>query len=497
MSDQHISLRARNCLPLEPGVILLALPFMLVGATLFLNGARGDLWLDEIWSLNLIEPVQSFGDIIWSINHDNNHVLNSMYLYLVGADSSPIALRGLSIVFGVISIAVAGLVLVGSSGIGAMIGMTFFAVSYPVVHYASEARGYSGVILFSLLSLLFLQREFEQPSALRRQAFSVCLALGVLCHLSMLFAATAFGLWTLWVLWRTEVGWRTWLFRSFVTLLPAVCWTSAAALSVGYNALRYGIVEGVRSDPLKFTIGGINPFSYDGFVDAYGTLIRLLAGVPADVPPWLCLIAAATLMAVVAFLWRERPDPKFSLYVISTIVLPVVVLAANPVNSNLPRYFLFSGVMFLLFMADLAGFAWQKKGAVRTVAAVAVFATVTGNAISLSHFFTDRRGHYSQVVAEMGKTGRVLYSSDQDFRTPTVVDYFAKRLGIQAMYLQWSNRCTVRPDWIIVENPNNPLLAYRQATLRPAQCAITFERVGSFPFWGLSGRAWVLFRRIN
>jgi hypothetical protein len=497
MSDQHSLPRAGDFLPLKPGMILPALPFMLAGAALFVNGARGDLWLDEIWSLNLIEPVTSFGDILWGINHDNNHVLNSMYLYLIGTDASPIALRGLSVVFGVISIAVAGLVLLRNGAIPAMVGMALFAVSYPVVHYASEARGYAGVIVFSLLSLLFLQREFQQPSAANRQALGVWLALGVLCHLSMLFAATAFGLWTLWVQWQAAAGWRAWLYRSSVTLIPAVCWTSAAAITVGYSALRHGIVEGVRSDPLKFTIGGINPFSYDSFIEAYGNLIRLLAGVPAGVPPWLCLGAAAALMAIAAFLWRDRSDPKFSLYVISTIVLPAVALAANPVNSGFPRYFLFSGVMFLLFMADLAGFAWQQKVAARAVAAVAVLATVTGNAVSLSHFFADGRGHYSEVVAEMGKAGRVVYSSDHGFRTPTVVDYFGRRLGIEATYLPWSNRCAARPDWIIVENPNNPLLAYRQATLRPAQCAITFERVGSFPFWGLSGRTWVLFRRTN
>ena len=62
----------------------------------------------------------------------------------------------------------------------------------------------------------------------------------------------------------------------------------------------------------------------------------------------------------------------------------------------MPQYligFLFSGVMFLLFVADLASLAWQKGGPLRVVAAVAGLAIVTGNAISLSHFYTDGRGH--------------------------------------------------------------------------------------------------------
>ena len=43
-----------------------------------LIGARGDLWLDEIWTLLLIAPVRSMGEILLDIGHDNNHHLNSI-----------------------------------------------------------------------------------------------------------------------------------------------------------------------------------------------------------------------------------------------------------------------------------------------------------------------------------------------------------------------------------------------------------------------------------
>ncbi|TIP55024.1 MAG: hypothetical protein E5X68_36155, partial [Mesorhizobium sp.] len=72
----------------------------LAGLALRVLGARGDLWLDEIWSLVQLEPLTSIDQIFWRINHDNNHFLNSIYLYLVGADASPLLQRGLSIALG-------------------------------------------------------------------------------------------------------------------------------------------------------------------------------------------------------------------------------------------------------------------------------------------------------------------------------------------------------------------------------------------------------------
>lgn len=52
---------------------------LLIASALRLVGTRGDLWLDEIWTLVLLKPVTSVGQIIWGINHDNNHYLNSLY----------------------------------------------------------------------------------------------------------------------------------------------------------------------------------------------------------------------------------------------------------------------------------------------------------------------------------------------------------------------------------------------------------------------------------
>ena len=99
----------------------------LAGLVLRVLGARGDLWLDEIWSLALLEPLTSIDQIFWRINHDNNHFLNSIYLYLVGPDASPLLQRGLSIALGVGAIVAAGAAARGRSAIVAT--SLLFAIS--------------------------------------------------------------------------------------------------------------------------------------------------------------------------------------------------------------------------------------------------------------------------------------------------------------------------------------------------------------------------------
>jgi len=59
------------------------LMFLLLGLgfALRLPGMMHDLWLDEIWSITLIRKLSSPLGIFTEIRYDNNHWLNSLYLY--------------------------------------------------------------------------------------------------------------------------------------------------------------------------------------------------------------------------------------------------------------------------------------------------------------------------------------------------------------------------------------------------------------------------------
>src|SRR5258708_6337517 len=69
-----------------------------------------EFWLDEIWSWQLAHSARTFADV-FSIRHDNNHVLNSLWLSFWPATSSFAWLRLHTLLAGLVSIALAALVM--------------------------------------------------------------------------------------------------------------------------------------------------------------------------------------------------------------------------------------------------------------------------------------------------------------------------------------------------------------------------------------------------
>jgi len=58
--------------------------FLFVFSGLIVYCARGDLWFDEIWSIKADESATWVVEIFTRFKHDNNHPLNTLYIYLVG-----------------------------------------------------------------------------------------------------------------------------------------------------------------------------------------------------------------------------------------------------------------------------------------------------------------------------------------------------------------------------------------------------------------------------
>jgi hypothetical protein len=453
-----------------------------IAAVLRLVGTRGDLWLDEIWTLILLEPISWVGQIIWGINNDNNHFLNSIYLFAVGADASPMVQRGFSVVLGTMAVAAAGLASIRNGRAAALIAMMIFAVSYPMVHFGSEARGYAGLVLFSLVALVCLERELDRPDWTNRHGLGLAVGLGLLSHLTMAGPAAVLALWTFWVAWRRTGSLREAEAVTRTIFRPALAWALAIGAAITFGVLRSG-----------FTVGGVDPFDPAGFVDGYGRLIRLLLGVPEQVPAWLCLEGAVATVMLAAFLRRGGANRQDALIVVSVIVLPAAMFAAHLPNLQFPRYYLFAGTMFLIFLADVFGRAWGEGGIRRALAVLALLAIAAGNVVSLRTFYENGRGHYAAAVARMAALGPFVYGSDHDFRTPMLVNFYARRQGVVGQYVKFSDWCRTAPEWLVMEDRKTQ----QREDLVVPECSLRFVRQGLFPAWGLSGWPWALYQRAS
>ena len=117
---------------------------------LIVAAARGDLWLDEIWSLGFALDSSSAADVFCRFKHDNNHVLNTLYLYLVSHADDFMVFRTLSVLSGIASL----WLLTWIAGqerrkTEAMLVLIMAGSSYPLLLYFSEARGYAPAVFMS------------------------------------------------------------------------------------------------------------------------------------------------------------------------------------------------------------------------------------------------------------------------------------------------------------------------------------------------------------
>lgn len=162
---------------------------LVVATALRLYQLNAGLWLDEIvtYVLYVRDP---FGQIVVTYNSENQHFLYSLLAHLsfVLFGESAWALRLPAVLFGVGSLW--ALYLLGqevSSRREAMLATVLLAVSYHHVWFSQNARGYSGLLFWTLLSSWLLVRGLRGASTRTWIWYGVAAALGVYTHMTMLF----------------------------------------------------------------------------------------------------------------------------------------------------------------------------------------------------------------------------------------------------------------------------------------------------------------------
>jgi hypothetical protein len=164
------------------------------------RAAHNDLWLDEIWSLKLARAAPS-AMAIFTLHHDNNNYLNTLYLHWLPEKGNWWGYRFLSIAAGLASMIVAAAVGNLRGRTNAIVLTALVAFSYFTVLYSTEARGYSLLLLDVLLSYLLLDRYLKTSKTSFAVMFSLCAAIGIGTHWSYLNFFLGSALWSLQRLW--------------------------------------------------------------------------------------------------------------------------------------------------------------------------------------------------------------------------------------------------------------------------------------------------------
>ena len=465
---------------------------LLVGTGLRVLAARGPLWLDEIWSLALVAPLQSADQVFWAIPHDNNHLLNSLWLFLVGPDRSPLAERLPAVIFGALSIVAAARLGVRQNRATGVAAALLVAIGYPFVNYGSEARGYAGLLLAVLVGIgafeaAMTARLAEPPRRAERPAWvlAAAMALGTLSHFTMLEAAVIFGMAALFRLLRTGRRWGAAAGDLVAIFGPSLVALLPIAAVVGFGLYRNG----------GLTIGGSVPFTTAHVLAGTGGLVAAILGLPASIgTAWLL---AGTLVMLVAAHRLVRPETR--ILGLATLVLVAAMAVARLPNLEMPRYFLVPGVVLILFLAEIVGAGWQRGGVARLTALILLGACLLGHARQDARLLAVGRGDILATTVLMTREGATSYGSSAEFRAKLMVDSATRANGKRATLVSARDPgafCAGLPRWYIDdESPDaDPPSGL---TVGPDACRTTYDTVAVFPSSSLSGRQWTLLRRAD
>ena len=260
--------------------IVACLAILAVAGAVRVCGAFNELWLDEIWSLNLAGQVATPLEIFTKIHHDNNHYLNTLYLYFLGRGASEFVYRIPSLLAGIATVVAAGLIGRRRGTTDAIFAMLVVGFSYVLILYSSEARGYAAAVFFAFLCFYLLDRYLETRRWPLALMFSLCAVLGLLSHLTFVCFYSSALVWSGYRLMKSRLGPS----RTATALL------SCHAVPILFLATLY------FADVRHIVVGGGTPLT---LLAGYGTALAWALGTPAaDFMIILTCIAAVVILDV-------------------------------------------------------------------------------------------------------------------------------------------------------------------------------------------------------
>ena len=347
--------------------------------------------------MNHIRGVANAGDILWRLPSTNNHLLNSLWLWVVGPNAPVVLIRLQSIIVGTLTAPVAAL-LCGRSGPAAAItgaGACRRRDDFRAIWVGSArlCRAFADDLRCGRSAGTLS----EKPSATARFGFAGAVALGVLFHLTMLQAAATLIAATL-----LRLKFRG---RSF-----------AEILITGLDLALMGIIGAVPALALlaasilnthRIETGALTPFSATALGQNLTSLYAATLGLPFDLPlPFALLLCLGLTGLAVLLLAPER-----LILPLAPLLLPAAFAALTRTpNVQYPRFYLIAVLGLVLLVSDIAQKLWRER---RWTALFGLGGfLLIGNAVHLEKLFVFGRGNIRPLVARMERDGASTFGTN-------------------------------------------------------------------------------------
>ncbi|MBM3811760.1 MAG: hypothetical protein FJW20_09000 [Acidimicrobiia bacterium] len=438
-------------------------------------GLFHEFWFDEVYSALWVQAeVIHPADILTSPSSDNNHPLVSLWMYLAGATSRWELYRLPSFAGGLAAVALATWFVRRFDRLTSLLAALLLAVSYPLVVYSTEARGYALMLCFGLLAAELLYRR-RHPAA-----FCAAFVLGTLSHLTFLHFYAALLVGTPFLACREGASVAQRVKESLRWHLGPMAFFSF-----------YGLVFLSRRNVL-----GAPPTPWSEFLADF--LEALFGGWQ-----WRAVNQLSWIAGIVAILWALDRVRRHHLGLFTALIAgaflapPALTLAGAWMKSVLlvhSRYLLPTILVSLLLLAYAIASMWKRGGYWRLAAVVQLTLVVGGHLQQDIRFLVGGRGGYKAALEGMASGadgGRKTLSAASVFRVSALLSYYVPLLGME-MDFRPETPAGATADWHILE------------TLRPegrvperfvADSGAVYKLYSDHSYYGPSGQRWTLYRR--
>ena len=395
-----------------------------------------DLWMDEIWSVDLVRELHSALGVFTQTHHDNNHYLNSLFIYFLGQQGDWPAYRILSELAGIGTIVLTWFIGIRRDRWTALFSMLLVSFSYVAVLYSSEARGYATLVFFCFLCFLILESFFEKPSWQLAAWFSVSAVFGFTSHLTFVIFAAASLVWFL-----------AHLFRAEMPVGKIVAW------SLGFYAVPFAYLGVLYLVDLRYLqIGGGTPI---GVLYGYGaTLAWILGGPNAS---WFQQVTGAItaigLLAGLFILIKQRSD-EWIFFLAVTVIVPLSMPLLEHGTLHYVRYFIVAFGFILLLLGRVLAWLWESRAVGKIACALFLLLFLALNAQNIEALFKYGRGQLGDAVRFMAANAReqpITFGGEQDFRIKFMLGFYWQALmgDKEADYYDHENWPTAGPEWVV------------------------------------------------
>ncbi len=471
-----------------PATVAIAVAIAAASCVLRVWAGIGDLWLDEVWSIQLADELTAPWQVVTRLRSDNNHMLNTAYVGWLGVDQSPLVYRLLSIVAGTLSVLVVGAIAAERGRVEQWTAMLLVATSFLMVHYSSEARGYAVALFLALSAYWSLLRFLKHGSDRHAICFACCASFGFLAHPTFIYFYMAACYWSVTVLPAASRHWSH-AVRPVLMLhgLPSV--VVVVLYLVNFRHLELG---GGPDYDLASVLAQTGSLAIGGPALGIGAMIGAL-----------CFTAA--VIGSLSVMWRDNDQQSTTLAF--CVALPLIAAVVTQTPFLFVRYFLIAIVFAQLIFAF--GLAWlYRQGRLGRLAFGALLALfVLANLIHVGNLYRLGRGNYLaalQFIADQDSNEIITIGSNHDHGTSILVDYYRHRMRSprEIQYCRvadWANDGEVpgsarHPNWLILHHdPAEGPANYQKTYVVAGQ---TYELSRMFDAAILSGWQWFCFRRV-